>query len=576
MLNLTIDNINVQVEEGATILDAAKKAGIYIPTLCYREDLKPMGVCRLCVVEVKGAKTLQAACVTPASEGMIVKTNSPFIRKARKTILELILSNHPMECPACIRNGNCELQEMASRLNITDIKYSGEKNIFNRDETTPAIVRDPNKCILCRRCVNVCGEIQGIGIIEPHHRGFNTSIDPPFNQGLSKMPCAQCGQCVLVCPTGALTERDDTDKVFDALSDPQKYVIAQTAPAVRVALGEAFGMEPGSIVTGQMVAALRKMGFYRIFDTNFTADLTIIEEASELVERLEQGGKMPLITSCSPGWIKFCEHFYPELLDNLSTCKSPQQMMGALIKTYYAAKNRIPPQNIVVVSIMPCTAKKFEAQRGEMVSSGYQDVDIVITTRELARMIREMNIDILKLKPEDYDFPLGISTGAGAIFGATGGVMEAALRTAYYFLTGEELKHVEIHPVRGMEGIKEVEVEIKNLKIKAAVAHGLKNARKLMERIKNAEVQYHFVEVMACPGGCLGGGGQVIPTNDSIRLKRMKAIYDIDEGMHIRRSHENPAVMELYREYLIRPLSERCYQLLHTDYMQRPKILTRD
>ncbi|MGB9840332.1 NADH-dependent [FeFe] hydrogenase, group A6, partial [Thermovenabulum sp.] len=512
MLNLTIDNINVQVEEGATILDAAKKAGIYIPTLCYREDLKPMGVCRLCVVEVKGAKTLQAACVTPASEGMIVKTNSPFIRKARKTILELILSNHPMECPACIRNGNCELQEMASRLNITDIKYSGEKNIFNRDETTPAIVRDPNKCILCRRCVNVCGEIQGIGIIEPHHRGFNTSIDPPFNQGLSKMPCAQCGQCVLVCPTGALTERDDTDKVFDALSDPQKYVIAQTAPAVRVALGEAFGMEPGSIVTGQMVAALRKMGFYRIFDTNFTADLTIIEEASELVERLEQGGKMPLITSCSPGWIKFCEHFYPELLDNLSTCKSPQQMMGALIKTYYAAKNRIPPQNIVVVSIMPCTAKKFEAQRGEMVSSGYQDVDIVITTRELARMIREMNIDILKLKPEDYDFPLGISTGAGAIFGATGGVMEAALRTAYYFLTGEELKHVEIHPVRGMEGIKEVEVEIKNLKIKAAVAHGLKNARKLMERIKNAEVQYHFVEVMACPGGCLGGGGQVIPT----------------------------------------------------------------
>jgi len=576
MLNLTIDNINVQVEEGATILDAAKKAGIYIPTLCYREDLKPMGVCRLCVVEVKGAKNLQAACVTPASEGMIVKTNSPFIRKARKTILELILSNHPMECPACIRNGNCELQEMAYRLNITDIKYSGEKSIFNKDETTPAIVRDPNKCILCRRCVNVCGEIQGIGIIEPHHRGFNTSIDPPFNQGLSKMPCAQCGQCVLVCPTGALTERDDTDKVFDALSDPQKFVIAQTAPAVRVALGEAFGMEPGSIVTGQMVAALRKMGFYKIFDTNFTADLTIVEEASELVERLEQGGKMPLITSCSPGWIKFCEHFYPELLDNLSTCKSPQQMMGALIKTYYAAKNRIPPQKIVVVSIMPCTAKKFEAQRGEMVSSGYQDVDIVITTRELARMIREMNIDILKLKPEDYDFPLGISTGAGAIFGATGGVMEAALRTAYYFLTGEELKHIEIHPVRGMEGIKEVELEIKNFKIKAAVAHGLKNAKELMERIKKTEVQYHFVEVMACPGGCLGGGGQVIPTNDSIRLKRMKAIYDIDEGKNIRRSHENPAVLELYREYLGRPLSERCYQLLHTDYMQRPKILTRD
>lgn len=576
MLNLTIDDIPVQVEEGATILDAARKAGVYIPTLCYREDLKPMGVCRLCVVEVKGAKTLQAACVTPAAEGMEVRTNSPFIRKARKTILELILSNHPMECPTCLRNGNCELQQMASRLNITEIRYEGEKNSFEKDETTPAIVRDPNKCILCRRCVNACREIQGIGVLEPHHRGFKTSIDPSFCEGLHMMPCTQCGQCVLVCPTGALTERDDTDRVFKALADPQKYVIAQTAPAVRVALGEAFGMEPGSIVTGQMVAALRRMGFNRVFDTNFAADLTIMEEASELVERLEKGGKLPLITSCSPGWIKFCEHFYPEFLDNLSSCKSPQQMMGALIKTYFTAKNRISPENIVVVSIMPCTAKKFEAQRSEMVSSGYLDVDIVITTRELARMIREMNIDILKLQPEEYDPPLGISTGAGAIFGSTGGVMEAAVRTAYHLLTGDELEDIDILPLRGMEGIKEAEVNINGITLRTAVAHGLSNARRLLDKIKTGEAYYHFIEVMACPGGCLGGGGQLIPTDNSVRQKRMKAIYDIDRGMQIRRSHENPAVMKLYKEYLIKPLSERCHALLHTDYVPRPKVLTRE
>lgn len=576
MLNLKINGVDVQVEEGSTILDAAKKAGVYIPTLCHREDLKAMGVCRLCVVEVKGAKTLQASCVTPAAEGMEVRTNTPFIRKARKTILELILSNHPMECPTCLRNGNCELQKLSSQLNITELPFEGERSRYEKDETTPAIVRDPNKCILCRRCVNVCNDIQGIGVLEPHHRGFKTSIDPSFCEGLYRMPCSQCGQCVMACPTGALTERDDTEKVFEALADPNKFVVVQTAPAVRVALGEAFGLEPGSIVTGQMVAALRRLGFDRVFDTDFTADLTIMEEGSELIERLETGGKLPLITSCSPGWIKFCEHFYPEFLDNLSTCKSPQQMMGALIKTYYAAKARLNPENVVVVSVMPCTAKKFEAQRGEMVSSGYIDVDIAITTRELSRMIKEMGIDISKLEPEEYDLPLGISTGAGVIFGATGGVMEAAIRTAYELVTGKELEDINFTPVRGLDGIKEAELAINGTILKAAVAHGLANARKLLEAVKAGQKTYHFIEVMACPGGCLGGGGQIIPTDNDVRQKRMQAIYEADKSMRLRKSHENPVVQQLYRDFLIKPLSHRAHELLHTDYTPRPRVLARE
>ncbi|HSW35586.1 MAG TPA: NADH-dependent [FeFe] hydrogenase, group A6, partial [Candidatus Limnocylindrales bacterium] len=561
-VTLTIDNRQVQVEQGTSILEAAQKAGIKIPTLCYLKDINEIGACRICVVEVKGAKTLQASCVTPAAQGMEVWTNSQTVRQARKMNLELILSDHPMECLTCIRNLNCELQQMAETFGIREITYAGESFQRPIDDSSPGIVRNPMKCILCRRCVAVCGEVQTVYAIAPQERGFEAVIAPAFQQSLRDSVCVQCGQCTLVCPTAALHEKDQTEMVWEALADPRKHVVVQTAPATRVSLGEEMGMEPGSIVTGQMVAALRRLGFDKIFDTDFTADLTIMEEGSELIHRVKTGGTLPLITSCSPGWIKFIEHFYPELLDNLSTCKSPQQMLGALAKTYYAEKMGIDPADIFVVSFMPCTAKKFEAQRDEMNDSGYRDIDVVLTTREVGRMLRQMGIDFSTLPIEEFDEPLGISTGAGLIFGASGGVMEAALRTAYELITEEELKEINFTALRGMTGVKEATVQVGDLPVKVAVTNSLGNARKLLDGLKKGELNYHFVEIMCCPGGCIGGGGQSIPTNLEIRNKRIAATYTADELMSVRKSHLNPAVQTLYKEFLGEPLGHKSHKLL--------------
>jgi iron-only hydrogenase group A len=570
-VTLTIDGRKIEAEQGATILEAAHLAGVDIPTLCHWEDINEIGACRVCVVEVEGAKTLMAACVAPVADGMVVHTNSPKVRKSRKISVELLLSNHPYECPTCIRNGNCELQSIAERLGIRSVRYEGEKVEFPIDESTPSIVRDPNKCVLCRRCVSVCDKIQSVKAIGLVDRGFETIVGTAFKDPLKDVACVLCGQCTLVCPVGALYEKDQIDEVWAALDDPKKHVVVQTAPATRVSVGEMFGLSPGSIVTGKMVAALRRLGFDKVFDTDFTADLTILEEGSEFLERLTKGGTLPLITSCSPGWIKFIEHFYPDMLPNLSTCKSPQQMFGALAKTYYAEKMGIDPKDIFVVSIMPCTAKKFEAKRPEMSASGYPDIDVVLTSRELGRMLKQAGIDWQALEEEDYDAPLGMSTGAAVIFGATGGVMEAALRTAYEIATGKELANVDFYEVRGFEGIKEATVDVDGIKVNVAVAHTLGNARKVLDRVKSGEANYHFIEIMACPGGCIGGGGQPIPTNTEIRLKRIAAIYTADEMMAIRKSHENPVIKQLYEEYLGQPLSHRSHELLHTHYYSRSK-----
>ncbi|MBE3519380.1 MAG: iron hydrogenase small subunit [Firmicutes bacterium] len=568
MVTLTIDGKQVTVKEGTNVVEAARAAGIDIPTLCYLKDVNAIGSCRVCVVEVEKSKTLQAACVTQVQPGMVVYTNTPRVRRARRLAVELILSEHPYECPTCPRNLNCELQTLAERMGIRHVRFQAKKDPKPIDDSTPAIIRDPNKCILCRRCVAVCQKIQGVDAIGPFKRGIDTAIGPAWGETLADSPCVQCGQCVLVCPVGALYEKDYTEEVWKALSDPSKHVIVQTAPATRVAIGEEFGLPYETVSTGKMVAALRRLGFAKVFDTDFAADLTIMEEGSELLERLENGGPLPLITSCSPGWVKFMEQFYPELADNVSSCKSPQQMFGALAKTYYAEKAGIDPSSIVVVSIMPCTAKKFECQRPEMTASGYQDVDYVLTVRELARMIKQAGIDFQDLEDEEYDAPLGISTGAGVIFGATGGVMEAALRTAYELHTGKTLPSVDFEPVRGMESIKEAEIQMDGTTLRVAVAHGLSNARALLERVKAGE-KYHFIEIMACPGGCIGGGGQPIPTNDEVRQKRIAAIYKADRGMPLRKSHENPAVQELYRTYLGKPLGPRSKKLLHTTYRWR-------
>ncbi|WP_227765792.1 NADH-dependent [FeFe] hydrogenase, group A6 [Zhaonella formicivorans] len=571
LVTLTIDNRKVEIEQGATILEAAKKAGINIPTLCYMEEINEIGACRVCVVEVQGARTLQASCVTPVADGMVVSTSSKRVRAARKANVELLLSNHPQDCLTCKRNQNCELQKLAHDLGIREIRYKGAMTEFAVDDSTPALVRDPQKCVLCRRCVAVCEKVQSVKAIMPLNRGFNTVIAPAFQDKLIDVACVECGQCTLVCPTGALVEKDYTQEVWNALADPGKHVIVQTAPATRVAIGEYFGQEPGTVSTGQMVAALRQLGFDKVFDTDFTADLTIMEEGHELIQRLTQGGTLPMITSCSPGWIKFIEHFYPELLPHLSTCKSPQQMFGALAKTYYAEKVGIPAENIVVVSIMPCTAKKFECQRSEMTDSGYQDVDYVLTTRELAAMIKEAGIDFNLLPEEEYDDPLGISTGAGVIFGATGGVMEAALRTAYEVVTEKELPSLDFKELRGLEGVKEAEVDLEGTKIKVAITNGLSNARKILEKIKAGEADYQFIEVMCCPGGCIGGGGQPIPTDTEVRLKRIAGIYQADVDMPLRKSHENPGVLQLYKEFLEKPLGEKSHHLLHTHYTPRTK-----
>jgi NADP-reducing hydrogenase subunit HndD len=591
MLKVTIDNRTVEVGESTTILEAARLAGVRIPTLCYLEGVQAIGACRVCLVEVEGAKNLVASCVTPVSDGMKVNTKSRRVRNARRTVVELLLSDHEGDCRTCDRNGSCELQSLAEELGIREVVHQGEKHSAVTDSTTPALVRDTGKCILCRRCVSVCNEVQGVGALFPQDRGFKTVVGPAFFSSLDKVVCVQCGQCSAVCPVGAISEKDQVQEVWDALDDPEKFVVVQTAPAIRAALGECFGYPPGTLVTGKMVAALRLLGFDRVFDTEFAADLTIMEEGTELLVRLkkalveEKEVPLPQFTSCCPAWIKYVEHFYPELLGNISTCKSPQQMFGAVTKTYFADKIGKKPEDIVVVSIMPCTAKKYENQREEMYDSLVQDVDIVLTTRELGRIIKESGIDFTALDEDIMDDPLGrSSTGAADIFANTGGVMEAALRTAYEIVSGEPLPFDGLHiePIAGLDGIKEAAIEIsktvpewdflKGVTLKVAVAHGLSNAKRVIHEIQSGGSQYHFVEVMACPGGCIGGGGQPRFTTNEVRKKRIEAVYKEDEGKALRKSHENPEVIRLYKEFLGEPLGERSHHLLHTGYEARARV----
>ncbi len=566
LINVTIDGQRIQVPKESTVLEAARSIGINIPTLCYHPEYKPEGSCRICLVEVEGARSLVASCVFPVSEGMVVKTNTQNVREARKAVVELLLANHPEDCLSCQRNLHCELQKIAANCGIRKIRFEGEKKDHPIDACNPALVRDQNKCILCGRCIRACSERQGVNVYTFANRGFNTTVTPAFELGLHDAACTFCGRCSNICPTAAIVERDDTKKVWEALHDPTKHVVVQTAPAVRVALGEDLGFTSGHVVTGQMVAALRRLGFDKVFDTAFSADVTIMEEGSEFIERLTQGGTLPMITSCSPGWVNFVELMYPDLLDHLSTTKSPQQIFGVLTKTYYAEKFNINPKDIVSVSIMPCTAKKVEAGREEMRASGYQDVDYVLTTRELARMVKEAGIDFSHLKTEEFDAPLGISTGAGVIFGATGGVMEAALRTVSEVLTGKTLECIEFHNVRGLNGMKEAEITIGDKIIKIVVAHTLANARIILDKIRKRECDYHFIEIMACLGGCIGGGGQPISTSPEIRKQRIDAIYECDESSAIRKAHENPAVKELYATWLGKPLGDKSHHLLHTHY----------
>ena len=572
-VNITIDGISLYVPDTYTILEAAKEANISIPTLCFLKDINEIGCCRMCVVEVKGSKALQAACVHPVKEGMEVLTHTTRVRKARKTTLELILSNHNANCQTCTRSWmDCELQSLANKLSVKDVRFKGESEKMPLD-IGPSIVRDPNKCILCRRCVSACKKIQTVGVIDVVNRGFETQVGSPFGMPLSDTPCVNCGQCINVCPVGALHEKNDIDSVWEAIDDPTKHVVVQTAPAVRVAIGEEFLMPIGTPVTGKMVTALKMLGFDKVFDTDTGADLTIMEEGSELIDRIRGGGTLPLITSCSPGWIKFCEHNYPDMLDNLSTCKSPHQMFGAILKTYYAKKNDIDPKDIVVVSVMPCTAKKFEAARPEMEVDGLKDVDYVLTTREISKMIYDLGIDFPDLAEQEFDNPFGDASGAGAIFGATGGVMEAALRTVADILTGESADNFEYEEVRGLEGIKIANVKIADLNVRAAVAHGLGNARKLMDAIEAGE-EFHFVEIMACPGGCVNGGGQPLQLADvrnwvDIKAERAKGLYTEDRKSFIRKSHNNPAIKKLYKEFLGMAGGSKAHQLLHTHYAPR-------
>lgn len=576
MIKLTIDDKEVEVKKGTTILEAAKKANIDIPTLCFLKEINEIGDCRMCLVEVEGRKGFVTSCIQKAEEGMVVKTNTIALIEARRMVLDLILSNHQRDCLTCTRNGNCELQKLAEEFNVTGIRYNGKIQSHEVDDKSTSIVRNFNKCILCRRCVSTCKNVQGIGAIDCVNRGFDSCISTVGNNSLADVNCTLCGQCIESCPVGALTEKDSTEAVWKKLKNEETYVVVQTAPAVRVALGEEFGMEIGTNVTGKMVTALKRLGFDKVFDTNTGADFTIMEEGTEFINRLQNGGVLPMITSCSPGWINYCEKNYPEQIEHLSSCKSPHMMFGALIKSYFAEKNNIDPSKIFVVSVMPCVAKKYEITREDMVGAGYPDVDAVITTRELARMIKQAHIDFTSLEDSKFDDPMGEATGAAAIFGTTGGVMEAALRTVAEVVTGEKLENLDFAEVRGKEGIKKATITLAGKEIKVAVASGLKNARTVMDEIKEGKADYQFVEIMACPGGCVMGGGQPIHTSKErasidIRKKRADALYSADEKSVIRKSHENPVVQKIYKEFLGKPGEHKAHELLHTTYSEKKK-----
>ncbi|MCL2078278.1 MAG: NADH-dependent [FeFe] hydrogenase, group A6 [Oscillospiraceae bacterium] len=573
MVNVKIDNVSLQVPSGSTVLEAAKLANIQIPTLCYMRGLNEIGACRICLTEVKGNRTLVAACVFPVFEGMEARTNTPALRKSRKQTLELIVSDHNKKCLSCSRSGDCELQRLCMEYGVDEDIFEGNVNETLPDDSSPSFVRDNSKCILCRRCVSSCANVQAISVISPVMRGFDTEIKCAFGDNVANSPCVNCGQCIIVCPTGALMEKDDTAKVWDAISDPSKKVFAYAAPSIHVTLGEAFGMPTGSRVSGKIAASMRRLGFDGVFDMNLTADLTIMEEANELLERIKNNGKLPLITSCSPGWVKYCEHYFPEFVDNLSSCKSPQQMFGAVLKTYYAQKHGIDPKDIFVVSVVPCTAKKFEARRDNQSAAGVQDVDVAIVTRELARMIKTAGIDFAGLADEAFDNPFESGSGAGQIFGATGGVMEAALRTASSWLD-KSFNVIDFTEVRGPEAIRYATYNVGGIEVKVAVASGLANAKALLEKVRDGEVECHFIEIMACPGGCINGGGQPflpdsVRNNVDIVSLRSKAIYGADKDLPVRKSHEHPDIKMLYEEFFGSPGSHKAHEILHTKYVKR-------
>jgi len=576
-VRLTINGMEVEVPSSYTVLDAARENGIDIPTLCHLKDVNEVGACRVCIVEVEGARALQASCVLPVTNGMKVNTNTKRVRNSRKTTVELLLANHNRECLTCFRNKNCELQTVSEELGISDIKFEGAKREAKIDDLSHSIVRDASKCILCGRCVNACKKTQGIGILDFTNRGFETIVGPAFDMSMKDTPCVYCGQCIIVCPVAALREKSDIERVWDAIEDPDTHVVVQTAPAVRAGLGEEFGLPIGTRVTGKMVASLKRIGFDQVYDTNFAADLTILEEGTELLGRIKNGGKLPMITSCSPGWIRYCEFNYPEFIDNLSSCKSPHQMFGAILKSYYAEKQNIDPKKMFVVSIMPCTSKKTESAREEMNVNGLRDVDAVLTTRELGKMIKEARLDFTKLEDEDFDPIMGEYTGAGVIFGATGGVMEAALRTVADILTDKDLHEIEYDAVRGVEaGIKEATVKIGDLDVNVCVAHGTAQAQKVLEMVKAGEKDYHFIEVMGCSGGCVTGGGQPqvnarTLSEIDVRVARAGALYEEDAIMPERKSHKNATLMKMYEEYLGEPNGHKAHELLHTHYTKREK-----
>jgi len=573
MVELTINNIKVKAEEGMTILDAAKSVGIHIPTLCHMKDMFPTGACRMCVVEVEGMRGLTPSCAYPVVEGMKVETNSPRVRVARKTIVELLIENHPQDCLICVRNKNCELQDLSERYNIREHRYVGEKKEHAIDISSASMERDPAKCILCGRCVRTCNEIQKVGAIDFTYRGFKSIVTTPYNKGLSISDCILCGQCILVCPTAALREKSHSKEVMSAIQNKKKFVVAQVAPAVRASIGEEFNLPLGTNASGQLVTGLRRLGFKKVFDTNFAADLTIIEEATELINRVTNNGDLPMFTSCCPGWVKYIEQNRPHLLKHVSTCKSPHEMEGAVLKTYYAKKMGIDPKDIFVVSIMPCTVKKFESDRPELSEDHLQDVDAVLTTRELVRMFKMSGIDFNDLPEDNFDNPLGESTGAAAIFGTSGGVMEAALRTAYEKLSGHELENVNFQTVRGLEGIKSATIPINGLEVNIAVVNGIGNVAPILDEIERGESKYHFIEVMACPGGCINGGGQPIHQKPDKVRKRIQTLYEIDSKMKHRKSHENESVKKLYKEFFGEPNGHLAHKILHTHYVDRKKIL---